>query len=72
MSAIEDIARRDDGDGDEAEDKDVKSYGDVEDSAAADLCNALGVPEDKHDAVKSALADYVKACVEKALGSEEE
>lgn len=73
MSSIEEIARG--GDDEEAEgggEKEPKSYDDVGDSAVADLCNALGVPEDKHDAVKSALGDYVKACVEKALGSEEE
>lgn len=69
-SDVEDIARGGD-DEDDGGEKDMKSYGDVEDSAANDLMDALGVEEGDRDAAKTALRDYVKACVEKALDEEE-
>jgi hypothetical protein len=73
MGVVEDIARRksggDDGDG---SDKEMSSYDDVEDNAADDLMDALGVDEGSREQAKSALADYVKACVTKALSDNEE
>ena len=69
-SEVESIARRKSGDdGDEAP---MKSYDDVESNAAEDLMDALGVDEGSRDQAKSALRDYVKACVEKALSDSEE
>lgn len=56
-------------DGDEAgegADEEMGGYDDVEDSAADELASLTGV-EDK-SAFKSALRDYVKACVERAMG----
>lgn len=57
--------------GDEAVETDadggeMDSYEGVEDSAADELATLSGV-EDKA-AYKSALRDYVKACVERAMG----
>lgn len=57
-------------DGDEAGgdegDEEMGGYDDVEDSAADELATLAGV-EDKA-AFKGALRDYVKACVERAMG----
>lgn len=74
MGDVEDIARRKSGgDGeDDGNDKPMKSYDDVGDSAANDLFDALGVDEGSREQAKSALSDYVKACVEKALSDNEE
>lgn len=73
MGDVADIARRKSG-SDEADgtDKPMKSYDDVGDSAASDLFDALGVDEGSREQAKSALNDYVKACVEKALSDQEE
>jgi hypothetical protein len=72
MGDVEDIARRgSDDDGDEGEDKPMKSYDDVEANAAGDLFDALGVDEGSRDQAKAALADYVAACVKKALAGKE-
>lgn len=72
MGDVEDIARRksggDDGDG---SDDEMSSYDDVEDNAAGDLFDALGVDEGSRDQAKAALADYVAACVKKALAAKE-
>ena len=69
-SEVESIARRKSGgDGEEAP---MKSYDDVEGNAADDLMDALGVDEGSREQAKSALRDYVKACVEKALDNSEE
>jgi len=71
-SEVEQIARRKSGDeGDDGDDKPMSSYGDVEDNAANDLFDALGVDEGDRAQAKSALSDYVKACVEKALDEQE-
>jgi hypothetical protein len=58
-------------DGDDAgegDDEEMGSYDSVEDSAADELATLSGV-EDKA-AYKSALRDYVKACVERALAKD--
>lgn len=70
-SEVESIARRKAGGDEEGGDK-MSSYDDVESSAADDLMEALGVDEGSRDQAKSALADYVKACVEKALSDDKE
>lgn len=46
------------------------SYDKVESSAAADLCEALGVDKGKSGDVKTALGDYVEACVKRLTGKE--
>jgi len=51
--------------GDEGEGKEMGTYDAVEDDAASELAGIVGVPEDKREAFKSALSDYVAACVRK-------
>lgn len=50
---------------DEGEGPEMGTYDAVEDDAASELAGIVGVPEDKREAFKSALADYVAACVKK-------
>jgi hypothetical protein len=52
--------------GDEGEGKELGSYDAVEDDAASELASTLGVSDDKMEAFKSALSDYVAACVRKS------
>ena len=59
---VEDIARGGDDDGDE---ESMSSYDDVEGNAMKDIKAELG------DKAASAIADYVKACIEKASSDEE-
>jgi hypothetical protein len=51
--------------GDEGEGPEMGSYDAVEDDAASELAGIVGVPDDKREAFKSALSDYVAACVKK-------
>jgi len=67
-SEVESIARRKSGD--DSDEAPMKSYGDVEESAVNDLMDALGVDEGSRDQAKTALSQYVKACIEKALDEE--
>lgn len=71
-SEVESIARRKAAGDDAGGDDKMSSYDDVESSAADDLMDALGVEDSGRDQAKSALRDYVKACVEKALADDKE
>lgn len=52
--------------GDDAgEGPELGSYGDVEDNAASELASLAGVPPAKVEAFKSALSDYIAACIKK-------
>ena len=51
--------------GDEGEGSEMDTYDAVEDDAASELAGIVGVPDDKREAFKSALSDYVAACVKK-------
>ena len=50
---------------DEGEGKELGSYDAVEDDAASELASLAGVPEENQAAFKSALSDYVAACIRK-------
>ena len=54
---------------DSSGENDTGSYDDVENSAADELASLAGV-KDKA-AFKSALSDYVRACVKRAMDEEE-
>ncbi len=41
---------------------------DAEDMAFADFADAAGIPEEKRDVAKDALADFVRACMSKDEG----
>lgn len=53
-----------------SEGEDTGSIDDVEQSAAADLADALGADSDKVSAIKSALGDFVEACVKRLKGGD--
>jgi len=44
--------------------------GEAKESAATELADILGVADDKVEAFKTALLDYVKSCVQKELAEE--
>jgi len=50
---------------DEGEGGELGSYDAVEDDAASELASLAGVPEENQAAFKSALSDYVAACIRK-------
>jgi hypothetical protein len=66
---VDNSSNSDDDDGgnlpDDGEGREMGSYDAVEDDAASELAGIVGVPEDKREAFKSALSDYVAACVKK-------
>jgi len=43
-----------------------KSSGDAEADAFDELCSAMGVTPDDHDAARMALTDFVRACIAKS------
>jgi len=49
-----------------------ESYGSVEDDAANELADLVGVGEDKRAAFKTALRQYVQACMNAEPEAEEE
>ena len=61
----EDIAPEETGEGEE-------SYGSVEDDAANELADLVGVGADKRAAFKTALRQYVQACMNAEPEGEEE
>jgi len=53
-------------------DEGEESYGSVEDDAANELADLVGVGEDKRAAFKTALKQYVQACMNAEPEAEEE
>lgn len=54
----------------EEEETDGDGYDEVEESALDDMIDALGIDEDKADAFRSALSEYVDSCVQRHVESE--